>query len=177
MILNIGCGGRPGDKMITYGDVRIDIESFPQVTHICDAQELPDEWTGKFEKIVCYTVLEHLENPFKALCEMSRTLTEGGIIEIVVPNVYHWRRIRRNYKSNIDLLNPETKLPDHKQAWDLTEMRNITKQIGLKLIKVSYLDWLPEKKRKSKSILSRLLYRFLPPIFTETEVKFVLSKI
>ena len=58
MILNIGCGGRKGDKDIWYGDYRIDLENFPNVTHVMDAHFLPDIWTDMFDEVVCNVALD-----------------------------------------------------------------------------------------------------------------------
>ena len=175
MILNVGCGGRPGDRRASYGDVRIDIEEFPNVTDIMDAHDLPREWEGKFTVVVCETALEHFTNPHRALSEMARVLAPWGLIKIVVPNLHYWRRIFRNYKTDYDILrNTATKPPDHKQGWDLIEMRNLAFQCGLMIVSHEFLDWLPEKKRAPTKVWKRWVVRRLPHFMRMTEVRFTL---
>lgn len=179
LILNVGCGGREHDKQIWYGDDRIDILPFRNATHLMDVNELPLSWTGKYTKVVCHTTLEHVDNPIGALRHMVRVLTAQGLLELVVPNVYYWRRIYRNWRQRLELLNqsdPE-KLPDHKQAWDIIELNNLIKQIGLEFVSVEYLDWQPEWRRKTGSIFGLLLDAILPPMFNRIEAKFTLKKV
>jgi len=179
MKLNLGCGGRLHDKMIYYGDVRVDIEHFPNVTDVMDIHQLPEEWTEKFSEVKIWTTLEHVDTPIQVLREATRVLKPDGTLEIIVPNVHYWRRIYRNYKCRLDILNKAdpAKLPDHKQAWDLIELNNFTKQVpGLIIEKVDYLDWQPEWKRQTGALIGPLLDHFLPPIFTHIEVRYLLRK-
>ena len=177
MILNIGCGGRKGDRDIWYGDYRIDLENYPNVTHVMDAHFLPDIWTDMFDEVVCNIALEHFYNPFKAIGEMKRVLKPTGILKIVVPNVFYWRRIRKAIPVRIayNHLNESTNIPVHNQAWDLIEMRNLVRQHGLKIINVEYLDWLKDKKIPPSSLLHKIIvYFFLPRMFKVTEVRFTM---
>jgi len=179
LILNAGCGGREHDKQVWYGDHRIDCIPFRNATHLLDIHELPDDWTEKYTKVVCYTTLEHLESPIIALRNMVRVLRTHGILEIIVPNVYYWRRIYRNWTQRLDCLNKSdpSKLPDHKQAWDIIEMNNTIRQLGLDFVSVEYLDWQPEWRRRTGSIFGKVLDRILPPMFNTIETKFVLKKV
>jgi ubiquinone/menaquinone biosynthesis C-methylase UbiE len=175
-ILNVGCGGREGDNYIWYGDVRLDIVKFDNVTHVGDAHDLPFE-DKMFDRVVCYVSLEHFISPFTALCEMVRVLKDDGEIEIVVPNLYHYNRINSNYRKRIDLYNKadKTKLPDHKQSWDIIEIRNLMKQLGLILVSVDYLNWI-EKFVPRHKLKYRILNYILPDLFTKTEVLYVLCR-
>ena len=174
MILNVGCGGRPGDKRASYGDVRIDVKEFPNVTHVMDVHVLPPAWEGRFIEIVCETALEHFESPRRALSGMARVLAPGGRIIVVVPNVHYWRRLYRSYRADLDVLNGVTNPPDHKQAWDLVEMRNLAVQCGLVITSYDFLDWLPEKKRAPILAWKRWIVRRLPHFMRMTEVRFIL---
>lgn len=179
LILNAGCGGREHDKQIWYGDHRIDTLPFRNVTHVLDIHKLPSEWTEKYTKVVCYTTLEHLDSPIIALRNMVRVLKNQGILIIIVPNVYYWRRIFRNWDKRLDLLNKSdpSKLPDHKQAWDLIDLNNMIRQVGLDFVSVEYLDWQPEWRRKTGNLAGWILDRFLPPMFNTIETKFTLKKV
>jgi SAM-dependent methyltransferase len=160
--------------MINYGDVRIDVKEFPNVTHILDVHNLPWSWAGKYIEVVCLTALEHFHNPYIALSEMARVLAPGGRIIIVVPNVHYWRRLFRSYRADLDVLNGATNPPDHKQAWDLVEMRNLAVQCGLVILGYDFLDWLPEKKRAPTLAWKRWIVRRLPHFMRMTEVRFTL---
>lgn len=174
MILNVGCGGRPGDMRAGYGDVRIDIEAFPNVTHVLDVHDLPPEWDGRFDEVVCEIALEHFESPIVAMRNMARVMKPQGRLIIVVPNLYFWRRIWKNWKPNYDAMRAPTSHPSHNQAWDVIEIRNLTIQCGLTIISHDYLDWAPGRKRSPGTVLGKLLYRCLPHFMTTTEVRFTL---
>lgn len=176
MILNVGCGGRPGDKMVDYGDVRIDIVDFPNLTHIMDAHRLPEDWAGRFDKVACYTALEHFDSPVMALREMARVLKPDGFIEIVVPNLHYWRRVFRNGRPKYDELRNSRNPPSHKSGWDLVEMRNLAVQCGLIITRHYFLDWLPERKRDPRPWWAKMLINFLPDYLRMTEVRFILMR-
>lgn len=131
MILNVGCGDN------TIGDVRIDIREYKKgLNLIADAHNLPLR-----DKIVdgalCDSVLEHLENPYKGLLEMTRV--SKSKLRIKIPNVYYFKRILRA------ILNPYYKVKPgvlHLQAWDLLAMKRLVKQIeGLEIIKLGWVDF------------------------------------
>ncbi|HVU48616.1 MAG TPA: methyltransferase domain-containing protein [Terracidiphilus sp.] len=43
---------------------------------------------NRFDAIICWMVLEHVQRPFKALENFSRTIKPGGIIILGFPNLY-----------------------------------------------------------------------------------------
>ena len=67
--LNIGCG------YDLWGDVRLDIRRECKPTLIADAQNLPFI-NGSFKVAKMSSVLEHLDNPYRALHESLRVTTE-----------------------------------------------------------------------------------------------------
>jgi predicted SAM-dependent methyltransferase len=176
MILNIGCGGRPGDKRADYGDVRIDIEEFPNVTHVLDAHRLPLHWSNKFDGVVCETALEHFDSPIQALSEMARVMRSDGSMEIIVPNVYFWRRLVKNWRPHYGVMKKAENIPDHKQAWDVIEMRNLARQVGLDVVACEFLDWLPEKTRPPGTLLGKALVGLFPHFMRKTEVRYTLAR-
>ena len=176
MILNVGCGGRPGDKRASYGDVRIDIEEFPNATHVMDVHDLPQGWTCRFDEVVCEIALEHFNSPIRAMREMTRVMKADARLTIVVPNLYFWRRMWKNWKPQYDFMRAPINPPDHKQAWDVIEIRNLAIQCGLNIVSHDYLDWAPGRKRPPGTALGKLLYLFLPHFMTTTEVRFILLK-
>lgn len=76
--LNVGCGSD------SWGDIRVDITfNFLSMrckpTILADAQYLPFR-DGSFKTVKASHVLEHLENPFKALDELLRVATKDIIL-------------------------------------------------------------------------------------------------
>jgi len=87
-ILDIGSGNSPYRKIFDYENyISADIEHYPEVDVICDATSLPFD-NGKFDAIICTEVLEHLEAPEKALCEISRVLKPGGYLITSIPFMF-----------------------------------------------------------------------------------------
>jgi SAM-dependent methyltransferase len=80
LCLSIGGGpDRPHPKL-----VNLNIGPFPNVDIVADAHELP--YADKsVDAIYCEAVLEHLENPVKAVEEMFRILKPGGKIIAITP--------------------------------------------------------------------------------------------
>lgn len=159
-----------------YGDVRIDVKAFPNVTDILDVHDLPGEWDNRFDEVVCEIALEHFDSPIVAMREMARVMKPCGRLTLVVPNVYFWRRIWKNWRPRYDVMKAPINPPDHKQAWDVIEMRNLAIQCGLEIISHDYLDWSPDRKRPPGSVPGKFLYLFLPRFMTKTEVRFILVK-
>jgi SAM-dependent methyltransferase len=52
---------------------------------------LPFE-NNSFDRITCISVLEHIESPFRALCEFRRVLKPGGrlLVSFDVANYHRW---------------------------------------------------------------------------------------
>ena len=68
-------------------------EAHPSITYeVCDTEELPYE-TGRFDLIYSSNLLEHLQNPARALSEMHRVLKENGVMIHVVPNRF-WKALQ-----------------------------------------------------------------------------------
>lgn len=110
MILDVGCGFRSGyGKRKRYshtkrGTIGIDLHR-GLCDVVADAHYLPFV-SSVFRGCFAYSVLEHLENPIKALKEIRRTLKDGSFIEIIVPIDSKQRPLNEmiNRFINIDLL-------------------------------------------------------------------------
>jgi len=74
--LEIGCGRSPYKKWFP-NRVGMDIIERPGVDIVGDAHELPFK-DGEFDVVLANEVLEHLQNPQKAIDEMYRVLRKGG---------------------------------------------------------------------------------------------------
>lgn len=97
-LLDIGCGGGALLQVLafsgytdTYGvDVSPEAVAFARAkgitnVRIADAQEKQDFQEGFFDVIIAMDILEHLQNPERALQEWQRLLKNDGILLIFVP--------------------------------------------------------------------------------------------
>ena len=172
LILNIGCGGRPTDKMSLYGDVRIDIKKYSNITAVMDAHKLAFR-DKVFRKIVAYEVLEHLDSPIEALKEMRRVLDDDGIIEVTVPNIWYWRLLLACW---LGTMKPKSTETDHKQAWDIFTFQLLALQAGLECYEIRWLDWYGLPKRRRYGKIEPFVRLFLPRHLRYTHVLFRLRK-
>lgn len=62
-----------------------------------DIHHLPFEDNSQ-EAILCIAVLEHVENPFKAVEELHRVLRPGGHLFVYVPFLYYYHAERGYYR-------------------------------------------------------------------------------
>ncbi len=104
-VLDVGCGSKPyrdlfGSEVTEY--VGLDREgpgATPDV--IGDAHALPFE-DARFDAVVSFQVLEHVERPVECLREIARVVVPGGDVVFTVPGVWpdhevphdHWRFTR-----------------------------------------------------------------------------------
>jgi SAM-dependent methyltransferase len=88
-VLDAGAGrGAYRDMLLRYADeyVGMDIGKSNATSVVGDAQRLPfaDE---SFDTVFCSQVLEHVQEPWKALAEMRRVLKPGGCLILTVPHM------------------------------------------------------------------------------------------
>ncbi len=80
LCLSIGGGpDRPDSKL-----VNLNVGPFPNVDVVADAHQLPYA-DNSADAIYCEAVLEHLEDPFRAVDEMFRILKPGGKLIAITP--------------------------------------------------------------------------------------------
>lgn len=90
-LLDIGCGVMPFRDIIlrTTGDYdTLDFqERASGVKYIGDVQnmEMIDDQT--YDSAVCFEVLEHVPDPFRAVAEIARILRKGGTLILSVPHL------------------------------------------------------------------------------------------
>lgn len=128
--LEVGSGAFPKgdvniDLYVTQDERRkqkfnlIDIE-IPEFFIKADAHHLPFR-NAIFEKAICVHTLEHLKNPYVALCEIYRTLQLNGIFYIAVPNA---KLVTREHSS-------------HLYSWSSDSLQNLLRYVGFKIEKVT----------------------------------------
>lgn len=102
-LLDIGCGNK--DKKYLVGDsvdsyIGLDHSDSPHdirnVDLIGTAYEIPDK-NQSFDCILCTAVLEHLEEPERALREAYRILCPGGYAIYTVPFIWHLHEEPRDF--------------------------------------------------------------------------------
>lgn len=82
LTLDVGCGWVKGVQK-KRGEIGIDINR-GMCDIVSDAHHLPFR-EGIFDKILLYSVLEHLDNPLKCLMETARVAKAGARFEIIIP--------------------------------------------------------------------------------------------
>lgn len=79
-VLDLGCGPRDQQGPIEHmGHSYIGVDYSSEKAHfLADAHALPFR-SNSFACVLSYAVLEHLHNPFVAVTEIERVLTDGGV--------------------------------------------------------------------------------------------------
>lgn len=103
-VLDAG-GGRPFQKqMAKYRDLFKESEYIVLDKNLetegvikGDIQDMPfkDDY---FDGFICKSVLEHVENPFKAVSELKRVLKDGGLGLVYVPFLFPYHAEKGVYK-------------------------------------------------------------------------------
>jgi len=97
--LDVGCGGSAqvfysiseADYTCDVAKPCVKLSNFVQ----CDVQHLPYR-EDIFDKVVAHQVIEHCDNPFRALTELIRV--SKFLIEVAVPHRFYWQHSRREHK-------------------------------------------------------------------------------
>jgi len=108
----------------------------------CNAEAIayPDHY---FDKVLCADIIEHVQNPRKALEEIKRVTTKDGIVVISVPNdklICRFKQILIELKLFRLLFKKvgDTRWDWHLHAFDLSTLRKLTKgfleEIDMKVI-------------------------------------------
>lgn len=102
-LLDVGCGEKPYKRMIKdYIDEHIGLDhknTFHNKSNIDlfgTAYDIPVE-NNSFDTILCTAVLEHLEEPSKAIKEANRILKKGGYAIYTVPLFWHLHEEPRDF--------------------------------------------------------------------------------
>lgn len=102
-LVDIGCGEKPTEKYLSsYVSEHIGVDH-PDTQH--DRSRIDRSGTayqipagdGEFDSAICTAVLEHLEEPDKAIKEAGRVLKQGGCAVYSVPLFWHLHEEPRDF--------------------------------------------------------------------------------
>ena len=168
-ILNIGCGKE------YYGTDFVGLHPSRSGIIKCDIdkEELPYK-KETFDKVYAKCVLEHLTNLGFALKEMSRVLKRNGILEIITDNASYLGFHLSIFGANLHMggyvgYGKEDK---HYALYTAEHLKNFCKKLGLKIVKVEYLN----TEAKWYVQIIRALLRMLSPRLAYPRIKIVAYK-
>jgi len=90
-LIDVGCGDLqykelvPG-KVTQYDSLDIE-RRVPEVDFVGDIQNMDMIGDNSYDSAICFEVLEHVPNPFRAVAEINRILKKGGILILSVPHL------------------------------------------------------------------------------------------
>ncbi|PID44731.1 MAG: tRNA uridine 5-oxyacetic acid(34) methyltransferase CmoM [Proteobacteria bacterium] len=97
----------PSEKMMQYAQQHIetaDVESGKIQTCCIPIQDMPAEWSGQFDIVVCHAVMEWLSEPFGILPKLLAMLKPGGHLSLMFYN-RHSVILRNLIKGNFKKVN------------------------------------------------------------------------
>ncbi len=81
-IVNIGAGGAIKDVLtregVRFKEIDIDEKRRPDI--VCSVEDMAVFKTSSVDVFFCMEVLEHVQNPFSAVTEITRVLKPGGVM-------------------------------------------------------------------------------------------------
>jgi 2-polyprenyl-3-methyl-5-hydroxy-6-metoxy-1,4-benzoquinol methylase len=102
-VLDIACGTGYGSAMLAEAGAEVlGADISPETIHsdteayagrnnlsfmLADVENLPTEWTGKFDIVVSLETIEHLKSPDQYLKNLKRVLKPGGLLLLSTPNI------------------------------------------------------------------------------------------
>ena len=89
--LDAGCGDMPYkeymNNLVDQYDTIDFTEHIPGIKYIGDIQNMDMIDDNIYDTVVCFEVLEHVANPFKAVAEINRVIKKNGIFILTIPHL------------------------------------------------------------------------------------------
>ena len=99
--LDAGCGDMPYKDYISNLVSKYDTLDYEAhisgITYIGDIQDMHMINDGSYDTITCFEVLEHIENPFKAISELRRVIKIEGKLILSVPHLSRLHDVPHDY--------------------------------------------------------------------------------
>jgi 2-polyprenyl-6-hydroxyphenyl methylase/3-demethylubiquinone-9 3-methyltransferase len=187
-VLDIGCGGglflsllkREGANVmgIELSDSRA---QYAKTKHNLEIHKHPIEsdfwkkrYTGHFDAVTLWDVIEHVNYPFQTLQSASAVLKEGGLLLIDTPcrdSLYHqigemtYRLSGGRFPTFLNAMY-SSHLFGHKQIFSTLEMKALLESVGLEVIELHKFHELsfPYDFYLKKLLRSEMLVKLLLPI-------------
>lgn len=105
--------------------------------------EILDFESCSFDKILCSSVIEYVENPEKAIGELFRVIRPDGILIVSVPNRLSLIRLAQQLIRNVSQIfgkNYYQYLSVSKNVYCLVDIRRLLEKIGFVVEMVEYFD-------------------------------------
>ncbi|MFH1753518.1 MAG: class I SAM-dependent methyltransferase [Candidatus Omnitrophota bacterium] len=164
-VLDIGCACGITGQMLKERGVRevVGVEIDPQAcgeaakrldrVHLGDVQVMPLPYKEYFDCIIYADVLEHLVDPWSLLKRHRELLREGGSVLASIPNVGHYRVIKKLIKGSWTYDDKGVLDSTHLRFFALKNIRDMFSQAGYRIDKVIY----KVSASKIKKALNRVL--------------------
>ena len=157
MILDVGCGNPSLDLSPIEGEDVIHIDVDPKSFHLevqCDAHALPFK-ENIFATVYANHILEHLDDPIKALKELRRVSTNLVIIKVPNASYFKWKNSSKYH---------------HIFSWNKYTLRNLLERFFKKVTINS------TQREYSTSRIHKTVAIFLTLLHGENELTAVCSK-
>ncbi|KUK69348.1 MAG: Methyltransferase type 12 [Methanocalculus sp. 52_23] len=109
-----------------------------------------------FDYIIIGDVIEHLDNPGKALQNIKRLMTDHTKVIITVPNCFSYGAIKNIIKKD------EEVHPDHVFWTSKKTMERMLKNQGLRVTKFQYCFYGTEEQSRTRKRLGVILFKQFP---------------
>jgi 2-polyprenyl-3-methyl-5-hydroxy-6-metoxy-1,4-benzoquinol methylase len=187
-ILDIGCGGglflsllkqqgarvtgiELSDSRAQYARMKHDLQIYK---HPIESDFWQKEYTGHFDAVTLWDVIEHVNYPFQTLTSAVNVLKPGGLILIDTPcrdSFYHrfgeltYRLTRGRYPTFLNAMY-SSHLFGHKQIFSTREMKELFESAGLEVIELHKFHELsfPYEFYLKKLLGSQIMVQLLLPV-------------
>ena len=153
-VMDVGCGaGEVGGLLKGRGSYVVGVEVDPEAA--ASAREVLDEvivnraerfhredLVGTFDTIMLLDVLEHVPDPFLALANVRKYLTNGGSLIISIPNVGNWTVRKMILKGNFYYEDYGILDRTHLRFFTWDSFTRLLDEARLRVTEVRYAFWL-----------------------------------
>ncbi len=176
-ILDIGCASGVTGQMLKERGVKevVGVEKDPKAceeaskrldkVYLGDVQEMPLPYKEYFDCIIYADVLEHLIDPWSLLKRHRELLKEGGSVLASIPNVGHYRVIKKLIKGTWNYEDKGVLDSTHLRFFALKNIRDMFSQAGYRIDRVIYKVSASKIKKALNKILNGRLNESLSEQF------------